>query len=92
MALKISGHQRNGSEVVVTVEGESVDEVNSSAARALAYDHRHEMGMGNAGVEAIGGSYPINADKPDEEIDHEAVKVGGIRLKYRHDFRLTPTI
>ena len=83
MALTIAETEERGGKLIVTVEGASVDEVNSADAKKLAYAERGKHGYGNAGIEAVGGSYPQPTEAKEGE---EAV------IKYRHDFQLTPLI
>ena len=82
--IKVAETKINGGELIVVIEGDSVDEANSADARKLAYETRLEKGFSNAGIEAIGGPYMHVPEGSDDRLFDER--------KWRKDFRLKPSI
>jgi hypothetical protein len=69
--------------ILVTVEGDTPDEANSVEAKKLAYAERAKLGMPEAGIEYVGGAFPVagNGKAPDPDA-----------MKYRRTFRLTQAL
>lgn len=100
MALKVVKIDKEPRVLWVTVRGDNIDEVNSLAARQLAYEERLNHGFENAGIEASGGSYPIDKTKLAEDGDakdatpltHKDMKEISTRPKdiiYEHLYKIT---
>jgi hypothetical protein len=102
MSLKIVEVEEKGENLFITLEGGSVEEVTSAIARKFAYDARGKYGFSNAGIEAIGGPYPVDKTKKDPEDQNkermgkplareEMAEISGRKgdLAYRHAFKLT---
>jgi hypothetical protein len=73
--------------LTITVEGDSLDEINSYAAKKLAYDERVKHGFSEAGIEYLGGPYPIVKPVMDTPEGAE-VTLGS----YRRAFQLTQAV
>jgi hypothetical protein len=70
--------------VLITVEGDSVDEASSFAAKNLAYGERAKHEMPEAGIEYVGGAFPVSGPAKDE--------AGKSKLKYHRTFKLTQAL
>ena len=101
MALTIVKAEKRGEHLFLTVQGASVTEVTSAAARKFAYDARGEYGFDNAGIEAAGGSFPVDlkGQDPDGKEGEKGAPITSDQmaeiskrtgdLAYRHTYRLT---
>jgi hypothetical protein len=95
MALRVVKAEPLDREMLITVEGDTLPEVMSYAARKLAYAARVEHNMHSAGVETYGGPYPVGKDG--EQVSEEKLIKDGNSKKesvtaYRNTFRLTKGI
>ena len=75
----------------VTIQGDSVDEISSFTAKNVAYDERKKHGLADAGIEAVGGPWPVDVKtgKPipvEGMADMSKNRIKDIR--YRRMFRL----
>lgn len=53
----------------VIIRADTLDEADSLAAKTLAYEQRLKLGLGErAGVEALGGAFPVAIDRTADEI------------------------
>jgi len=77
----------------VTVEADNAEAVVSQPAKQLAWETRKKHGMHNAGIEASGGPFAVNANtgKPISPTEMRNFK-NRPPLKYRHTFRLTQAV
>lgn len=89
-----------GEYLYIVLQGPSVESVTSAAARQEAYGLRHKFGFGNAGLESIGGPYPVDLSKDNPETpEHKGLPVPYSEMKeisarpgdlaYRNTFRIT---
>jgi hypothetical protein len=69
--------------VLITVEGDTPDEANSVEAKKLAYAERAKLGLPEAGIEYVGGAFPVAGDgkAPNPDV-----------MKYHRTFRLTQAL
>jgi hypothetical protein len=78
--------------VLITVEGDTPDEANSVEAKKLAYGERARLGLSEAGIEYVGGAFPVEAvgekPVPGPTSDNPVVP----DRKYRRTFRLTQAL
>jgi len=76
--------------MLVTVEGDNIDEVLDNKAKQLAYDERMKHGMHGAGIEGSGGPYPVDA-KTGQAVPQNGMADISRRLadlRYRITFKL----
>lgn len=77
----------------VTVEAPTAERVLSQDAKQVAWEERKKHGMHNAGIEAAGGPYPVEASTgkvlPQEVLQDMKRRP---KLSYRHTFRLTMAV
>jgi hypothetical protein len=103
MALKLVHSERQGEYLLLTLQGDNIEEVSNAAARQFAYAARHELGFSNAGLEGSGGPYPIDLTKDNPETpNHMGLPVpmqGMIEISkrvqdigYRQLYRLTRSL
>lgn len=76
--------------IYVTVEGDSFNEVASPEARKIAYNERTKHGMDNAGIESMGGSYPVDVEAEEKAGKGENIQaiqplVDGARTKLANE-------
>jgi hypothetical protein len=94
MALTVVDAKPQGEYLFVTVQGNDIGEVTSAEARRLAWDERHKHGYSNAGIEAYGGSFPVDlmkkgADGQPAIIEGRTFKPEpGSQIAYRALYRL----
>ncbi len=99
MGLTVVKAERAGDVLYVTIQGDSVEEVTSSKARKFAYEVRGDYGFENAGIEASGGPFPVDASTKDEDgqagkpIQHDKIAEFSTpshlgKIRYRHTYRL----
>lgn len=77
--------------MLLTVEGLTISEVNGVEAKKLAYEARKEVGMNSAGIEAVGGPYPVDS-KTGKMIPFDQMAEISQRkedLRYQQMFKLT---
>lgn len=65
--LQVIGGRKDGDYLYVTVQGDTQEEAVSAEARRMAYDARDEFGFSNAGIEATGGTIPVNMLEKDAD-------------------------
>ena len=78
--------------VDITVQGDSVDELDSLQAKNMAYAQRTKHGMSSAGISAISGPMAIDAKTKKPIAIKEMAKISEERkddIKYQRVFRLT---
>ncbi len=103
MSISVVDVVKHPNELLVTIQGANVDEVTSSEGRRVAYDERGKHGFETAGMEPIGGAYPVDVAKlvkgakADDAVLNTPVQMREIstRLKdlaYRHDYRFKRSI
>jgi hypothetical protein len=80
--LKVVSAAPSGNEVRVIVEGTNLERLSSPEARKLAYEQRFAVGMANAGVSPVAGTFV-----PDEEYE-AAAKDGRDVARWQREFRL----
>lgn len=77
--------------LLVTVEGDTIDEVLSSGAKQIAYDERKNHGLHGAGIAAAEGPFPVDVKTGKAVSSAEMAEIskrpGDIR--YRIAFKLT---
>lgn len=59
IGLSVENAERDGQQLFLVVEGESVEDVIGADSRRLAYDSRFHYGFDNAGIEPHGGAEPV---------------------------------
>jgi hypothetical protein len=84
---------------MVFVEGSNAEELYSNDARRLAYEERDKRGLPNAGIEAVGGAYPVDSrDKKGAPLDPKSLATMSTNpdlsrhIKYRRAYKLTQGI
>jgi hypothetical protein len=96
--VRISAYKQGGT-VVVYADGLDPNDLDSPRTRTAAYEYRLGVGLGNAGMEALGGLFPLDTHtKPNpaslfstKEVNEAIAKANGQKLRvYRQEFRLTP--
>lgn len=102
MALKVLKAEVRGENLYITLEGSNPEEVSNYAARKLAYEARMQHGFANAGIEADGGTHPVDMTKEDPDtktmgkvLVHADMPEISKRVKdlaYRSVFKLTRMI
>lgn len=77
--------------MLVTVEGENIDEVLDNKAKQIAYDERLKQGMHSAGIEGSGGPYPVDAKTGNAVPPNGMAEISKrlADLRYRITFKLT---
>jgi hypothetical protein len=77
--------------LLVTVEGDNIDEVLSSGAKQVAYDERKNHGLHGAGISAAGGPFPIDVKTGNAVASSEMAEISKrlSDIKYRITFKLT---
>lgn len=78
----------------VTIEAPTAEKALSIAAKQVAWEERKKHGMHNAGIEATGGTYPVDPATgqvlPPEVLQDP--KKRPPKLHYRHTYRLTMAV
>jgi hypothetical protein len=103
MPIEVVGHKKLDNELFVTVQGANVDEVTSTTARHLAYNERGKHGYETAGMEQVGGAYPVDHAKllkgatEEDAVCDTGEKMKNIStrrgdLRYRQQFRFKRSI
>lgn len=98
MAAEIVDHIDHGSELIITIQGLSPDDVTDPAGRKVAYDARGKYGYETAGMEPTGGVYPVDLAKLKKgKKEEDALLSTGEQMKeisdrrkdlaYRHQYR-----
>lgn len=98
MAIEVVDHKKHDNELYVTIQGGDVEEVTSTKARHTAYNERGKHGYETAGMEQVGGAYPVDYQKllkgenEDSAVCDTADKMREISkrredLRYRQQFR-----
>lgn len=64
--LTVVGAKKEGNYLYVTVQAPTQEEAVSPEARRMAYEERDRHGFSNAGIEAFGGTMPVNLAEKDE--------------------------
>jgi hypothetical protein len=67
MAITVIGAKKEGNYLYVTIQAPSQEEAVSPEARRAAYEERDRHGFSSAGIEAFGGTMPVNLTEKDEE-------------------------
>ena len=94
-SLKVVSVTRDGDKLMVTIEGQNVEEVTGPEARNMAYRERLNYGYNNAGLEAYGGPYPFDKKNNKDLATHDEVMAAAQNMQnlvYRCQYRLTPGI
>lgn len=98
MAIELVGNQKFDNELYLTIQGKNVEEVISTQARRFVYEKRGEFGYETAGMEPVGGAYPVDLSKlikgakEEEAVCDTAEKMKAIStrrkdLAYRQQYR-----
>lgn len=64
--LTVVGAKKEGNYLYVTIQAPTQEEAVSPEARKMAYEERDKHGFSNAGIEAFGGTMPVNLTEKDE--------------------------
>ena len=67
MAITIVGAKKEGNYLYVTIQAPSQEEAVSPEARRAAYEERDRHGFSNAGIEAFGGTAPVDLTEKDAD-------------------------
>ena len=90
--LKIAEAKIVGEELIITVQGDSSDEVTGGEATKLAYAERFKHGFAEAGIGGTTGPYPIDKTKTlatQSETDYTKLANGGqANLAYCNTYTL----
>jgi len=65
--IVVIGAKKEGNYLYVTVQAPSQEDAVSPAARKIAYNERDKHGFSSAGIEAFGGTVPVDLTEKDEE-------------------------
>lgn len=84
--LKVISAKTTGNELRVIIEGSDLARLSSPEARKLAFVQRLKVGMGNAGVEAVGGTFVPAEEYEDAKDEQRNVK------RWHREFRLVNMI
>lgn len=98
MTLELVANKKYDNELYLTVQGKNVEEVTSTEARRFAYEKRGDFGYETAGMEPVGGAYPVDTGKllkgatEEEAVCDTAEKMKAISLRrkdlaYRQQYR-----
>jgi hypothetical protein len=82
--LSIVKHDGNERRMTVIVAAETIPELNSSQAKALATKHAAAQGVSRPGISDSSGTYPVDAEGNSDE-DLVLGRRPGV-VGYRHDF------
>jgi len=64
--LTVVGAKKEGNYLYVTIQAPTQEEAVSAEARRMAYEERDKHGFSSAGIEAFGGTMPVNLMERDE--------------------------